>query len=747
MTGRTGLTAGDKVLITGGAGFIGSTVASACLDAGLVPVILDNLSTGRREFTEGRIFYEGDIADAALLDLVFAEHPDLAATVHCAALTIVPESVANPIRYYRENVTKTLELIEGLVRNDCRRLVFSSSASVYAAGSSGKVDENAPLGPASPYARTKAITEWVLEDVARAGDVRAIALRYFNPIGADPEFRTGNPNPEPPHVLGKMITAYQSDEPFHITGVDWPTRDGSAIRDYIHVWDLAEAHVAALHNFDAIVARHAVPGTRHSAVPYEVINLGTGDGTTVRELADAFQDVVPGGLEVLDAPRRPGDVIGAYTGTAKARQLLGWAPQYSVAEGIRDALAWARVRAGMPAPTRQSAAADARSSARASAVVDVLMPYYGDVAMMQEAVRSVLAQRDPHWRLTVVDDGTEPGVPEWFAALIAEHGPDKISYERNETNLGITGNFQKCLSLVTQPLVTMIGSDDRMLPDYIGTVRALMRDYPRVCLAQPGVEVIDENGEVVEPWVDKVKRRVYAPRFRGALVLGGESLAVSLLRGNWMYFPAICWRADVITEVGFNPNLRVVQDLALTLEWVRAGAQIVVSDTVCFQYRRHAVSVSSERAHSGARFAEERDFFLDEAVRMDGLGWRHAARAARLHLSSRLHAATLLPGALRRGSRNGVRTLAAYAFGPTRRGAGGSAAGSGAAGSGSVGSGSGPGSAGSASSAGSGPGSADSASSASSAGSIGPVGSAGSAGSARSAGSGSSATSTRGPAR
>ncbi|MFD0638315.1 UDP-glucose 4-epimerase GalE [Catenulispora yoronensis] len=498
----------QKILITGGAGFIGSTVASACLDAGYVPVILDNLSTGRREFTEGRTFYEGDIADAALLDRIFREHPDLAATVHCAALTVVPESVANPIRYYRENVTKTLELIEGLVRNGCHRLVFSSSASVYAAGATGEVDENAPIGPASPYARTKAVMEWILEDVARAGELQAIALRYFNPIGADPEFRTGNPNPQPTHVLGKMITAYEQDQPFHITGVDWPTRDGSAIRDYIHVWDLAEAHLAALRNFDAIVARHLVPGTQRSEVPYEVINLGTGDGTTVRELADAFQDAVPGELEVVTAPRRPGDVIGAYTGTAKARQLLGWTPKFTVSEAIRDALTWARVRAGLPPATSLAPPPPPRPP---EATVDVLMPYYGDVGMMQEAVRSVLNQRDPHWRLTVVDDGAEPGVPEWFAGLVAEHGPEKIHYQRNETNLGITENFQKCLDLVTQPLVTMIGSDDRMLPNYIGTVRALMNTFPQASLTQPGVEIIDENGEVVDPWIDKVKRRVYAP--------------------------------------------------------------------------------------------------------------------------------------------------------------------------------------------------------------------------------------------
>jgi UDP-glucose 4-epimerase len=674
----------QKVLITGGAGFIGSTVASACLDADLTPVILDNLSSGRREFTEGRIFYEGDIADAALLDKIFADHPGLAAAVHCAALTIVPESVANPIRYYRENVTKTLELIDGLVRNGCRRLVFSSSASVYA-GATGKVDEDAPIAPSSPYARTKAVMEWVLEDVARAGDLRAISLRYFNPIGADPEFRTGNQNPNPSHVLGKMITAYEDDEPFHLTGADWPTRDGSAIRDYIHVWDLAEAHVAALRNFDTIVSRHTVPGTQRSEVPYEVINLGTGDGTTVRELADAFQDAVPGELEVVTAPRRPGDVIGSYTGTAKARELLGWSPKLTIAEGIRDALAWARFHAGTPprttAPRTTAPTATALTFTPAGApapeppepVLDILMPYYGDVGLMQEAVRSVLAQRDPHWRLTVVDDGTEPGVPEWFTDLIAEHGPERIHYLRNETNLGITENFQKCLSLVTQPLVTMIGSDDRMLPNYVGTVRALMKAFPQVSLAQPGVEVIDENGEVVEPWVDKIKRLVYAPHVHGAAVLGGEGLAVSLLRGNWMYFPAICWRAEIITEVGFNPELRVVQDLALTLEWVRAGAQIVVADTPCFQYRRHAVSVSSERAHSGARFAEERAFFLDEAAKMNQLGWRKAARAARLHLSSRLHAATLLPGALRSDSRSGARTLATYAFGPARRRTGGTA--------------------------------------------------------------------------
>ena len=254
--------------------------------------------------------------------------------------------------------------------------------------------------------------------------------------------------------------------------------------------------------------------------------------------------------------------------------------------------------------------------------VDILMPYYGDVAMMQAAVRSVLNQNDPRWRLTVVDDGAEPGVPEWFARLIAARGDDKIRYLRNARNLGITGNFQRCLSLVEQDLVTMIGSDDRMLPNYVATVLELFRRHPEASLAQPGVEVIDQTGAVVEPWVDKVKRRVYAPRVRGSRVLGGEQLAVSLLRGNWMYFPSICWRAEAITSVGFDEKLTVIQDLALTLEWVRSGALLAVGDTVCFQYRRHSVSVSSAQAFSGERFEEEGQFFDDEAERMAALGWR-----------------------------------------------------------------------------------------------------------------------------
>jgi UDP-glucose 4-epimerase len=323
-----------KVLITGGAGYIGSTVASACLDVGITPVIVDSLVTGRREFTSGREFYEGDIADGALLDKVFAEHPDIAVVVHCAALILVPESVSDPVRYYEWNVAKSLEMLRHLLRNGCHRLLFSSSAAIYQSSEGGSVDEGSPIVPLSPYGRTKAVCEGMFADIAAGTPMRVLSLRYFNPIGCDPQLRSGLQVRYPSHALGKLIEAHQTGQPFQLTGTDYPTRDGSGVRDYVHVWDLAAAHVAALRSFDTAL------GSATSLA----INLGTGTGTTVRELVAAFNQVVDSPVTVVEAPRRPGDPAGAYTSTDRARRLLGWQTRHSLAEGIRDSLRWAEVR-------------------------------------------------------------------------------------------------------------------------------------------------------------------------------------------------------------------------------------------------------------------------------------------------------------------------------------------------------------------------------------------------------------------
>jgi len=321
-----------KVLITGGAGFIGSTVASACEQAGHEPVLLDDLSTGLSAFALGRPLYVGDVGDPVLISRVVSEHPDIAAVVHCAAKIVVPDSVAEPLDYYANNVGKGIELLRGLGRHGITRFVFSSSASIYAVSDDFTVDEDSPLAPASPYAATKAMFETILEDASHAGDVRAVSLRYFNPIGADPELRTGLSIPEPSHALGRLISSWRAGRPFTITGHDWPTPDGTGIRDYIHVWDLARAHVAALERFDEVAP---------ASNPYRVYNIGTGRGVTVRELVTAFESVTGDAVDVVDGPRRPGDSAGVYTRSERAARELDWRAERTLEDGIRDSLAWA----------------------------------------------------------------------------------------------------------------------------------------------------------------------------------------------------------------------------------------------------------------------------------------------------------------------------------------------------------------------------------------------------------------------
>ena len=329
-----------KFLITGGAGYIGSTICSALEDQGHTPIILDSLVTGRKEFTKDRIFYHADIADKAAVKKVFQDHPEIQATIHCAALIVVPESTANPYEYYRENVNKSLELFNTLNELGYKKIVFSSSASIYDVVPGFMVTEKSPLNPSSPYARTKFMMEMILHDFCAAYDMKGIALRYFNPIGADPKMRSGVHVKEPSHVLGRLVnTALGILPEFFITGVDWPTRDGSGIRDYIHVWDLAQAHVMAVQDIDNVFERAGNPDDG-----YLVINLGTGNGVTVKELVAAFERVYGQTINRNEGPPRPGDIAGSYANADTAKRLIGWQAQHSIDEGISDALKWGEIR-------------------------------------------------------------------------------------------------------------------------------------------------------------------------------------------------------------------------------------------------------------------------------------------------------------------------------------------------------------------------------------------------------------------
>jgi len=329
-----------KILVTGGAGYIGSTICSALEDGGHTPVILDSLVTGRVDFTRGRIFYHADIADREAVEKLFHDHADIQATIHCAALIVIPESVANPYRYYHENVSKSLEFFHSLQELGFPRVVFSSSASLYDTVPGFMVTETSPLNPTSPYARTKLMMEMVLKDFCASYGMQGIALRYFNPIGADPQMRSGLHLKDPSHAIAKLVEVQLGRLPhFTITGTDYPTRDGTGIRDYIHVWDLAYAHVKAVEDFGGVFERAGNPPEN-----YLVINLGTGRGVTVRELVTAFEKVVGQSINKVEGPRRPGDSAGSFTNANKAQELLGWRAELSIEQAIADALKWGELK-------------------------------------------------------------------------------------------------------------------------------------------------------------------------------------------------------------------------------------------------------------------------------------------------------------------------------------------------------------------------------------------------------------------
>ena len=288
--------------------------------------------------------------------------------------------------------------------------------------------------------------------------------------------------------------------------------------------------------------------------------------------------------------------------------------------------------------------------------VDVLFPYYGDVALMKESVRSVLRQSYGDFRLIVVDDGyPDDSIPGWFDSL----GDSRISYERNETNLGANANYMKCLGKATNELLVVMGADDVMLPNHLEWLVDRAQRFPEADVFQPGVFVIDENGAPSNTLVERGKDH-YRPKGSGPRLLSGETLAVTLVRGDWLYFPSLGWRTETIQRFGFRPEYNVVQDLALVLDILMKGGHLLLDDNATFLYRRHSGSDSSRRALEGTRFAEERAFFRVIAAEMSALKWSRAARAAKARVSSRLHAASLMPKAVANRKWTGVRNLSSH---------------------------------------------------------------------------------------
>jgi UDP-arabinose 4-epimerase len=320
------------VLVTGGAGFVGSHAAKALAAAGYLPVVFDNLEHGNRWAVRWGPLEEGDILDAARLEAVMRRwRPE--AVLHFAGLISVGESVEKPDLYYRSNVQGSLNLVEAMRAVGVGRVVFSSTAAVYGASDMVPIPESAPLQPVNPYGAGKAMVEAILADCGAAYGIRSVSLRYFNAAGADPDGETGEAHEPETHLIPLALDALAGRRgPLTLYGEDYDTSDGTCERDYIHVTDLADAHVKALDYM-------ARPDSRVT----DAFNLGTGTGYTVRQVLNAIGRVAGKQVPHRIGPRRPGDSGRLVADPARAKEILGWTPRHSDIETIvRTALAWIR---------------------------------------------------------------------------------------------------------------------------------------------------------------------------------------------------------------------------------------------------------------------------------------------------------------------------------------------------------------------------------------------------------------------
>ena len=339
-----------KIIVTGGLGFIGSHTVVELLAAGHEPVIVDNLSNSSAAVLEGiekitgqkPLFLQLDLKQKNQVTRLFEQVPDPDGLIHFAAYKAVGESTEKPLEYYENNLGTLIYLLQALRDRGLSNLIFSSSCTVYGQAEKLPITEDSPVVPAeSPYGNTKQIGEEIIQDACHAHALQGISLRYFNPIGAHPSAEIGELPLGVPLNLVPFVTqtGIGLREQLSVFGTDYPTRDGTAIRDYIHVVDLAKAHVIAVERL--------VAGENQQA--YEYFNLGTGTGSTVLEVIQAFEKVAGKPLNYKTVARRPGDVTAAYADTTKANQILGWTAQKTMEDALTDAWRWeqklARARA------------------------------------------------------------------------------------------------------------------------------------------------------------------------------------------------------------------------------------------------------------------------------------------------------------------------------------------------------------------------------------------------------------------
>ena len=321
---------GNKILVTGGAGYIGSHVVRMLTGAGQSVVVLDNLSTGFSDAVKGAELIVGDTGDQVLVSKLLKEH-EVETVIHFAAHTIVPESVENPLKYYGNNTCCTRSLLECCSAAEVKHFIFSSTAAVYGIPDGPECTEESPLSPINPYGTSKLMSEMMLRDLGLATDMRHVILRYFNVAGSDPDAQIGQ-STEKATLLIKVAAevAVGKREQLYVFGTDYPTPDGTGVRDYIHVDDLADAHIKALEYLQ-------------QGGDSATLNCGYGHGFSVREVIDAVNRVNGTPIKVQEEPRRAGDPPALIAKAEKARSLLKWEPRYDDLDFIvKTSLDWER---------------------------------------------------------------------------------------------------------------------------------------------------------------------------------------------------------------------------------------------------------------------------------------------------------------------------------------------------------------------------------------------------------------------
>ncbi|MGH7846649.1 MAG: UDP-glucose 4-epimerase GalE [Candidatus Binatia bacterium] len=310
-----------KILVTGGAGYVGSHTVKELARKGFEIVIYDNLLRGHRWAAKWGELVVGDLIDEARLRAVFNQH-EIEAVLHFAALAYVGESVEHPRRYYENNVANTLTLLRVMLEQDVKRFIFSSTCAVYGNPNKIPLTEDHPLAPVNPYGRTKLMLETVLKDYDESYGMKHVSLRYFNAAGADPDGELGEDHDPETHLIPRvLLTALRRFEHVEVFGTDYPTKDGTCVRDYVHVTDLGAAHVLAL--------EWLLEGE-----PSEIFNLGTGQGYTVMEVLEKARRITGRAIPAATSPRRPGDPAVLLAGNEKATKILGWRPQYQALDEI-----------------------------------------------------------------------------------------------------------------------------------------------------------------------------------------------------------------------------------------------------------------------------------------------------------------------------------------------------------------------------------------------------------------------------